>query len=49
MRYEIILDHTDFCLLMGALKKARESGVISWSLCKLVCRNTKVEFDETEV
>lgn len=48
MKYEILLDHTDFCLLMGALKKAKESGVIAWSACNLVCRNTKVVFDEME-
>lgn len=48
MRYNIVLDHEDFCLLMGALQKARESGVITWDACKLVCMFTKVEFDEAE-
>lgn len=48
MKYVVSLEHADFVLLMEVLKKARQSGIVTWSPCNLVCRNTKVEFDEME-
>lgn len=48
MKYVVSLDHSDFVLLMEVLKKARESGIVAWSACNLVCENTKVEFNEVE-
>ena len=42
MKYQIVLEHDDFVLLLDVLKKSRASEVINWSATDLVCRNTKV-------
>lgn len=48
MKYQILLDYTDLCLLMAALKNAKDSGIITWDARNLVCRNMKVVIDEKE-
>lgn len=44
MKYVTTLEHYDFVLLLDALRKAQEQGVINWSATDLICENTKVEY-----
>lgn len=43
MKYLIELEHEDFVLLLDALKKAQNEGVITWSAANMVCDRTKIE------
>lgn len=43
MKYLIEFEHEDFVLLLDALKKAQDKGVINWSAANMVCERTKIE------
>ena len=42
IKYQITLNHDDFCLLLSVLRDAKDGGLISWSATEMVCSNTKV-------
>lgn len=42
IKYQITLNHDDFCLLLSVLRESKERGVFSWSATDMVCSNTKV-------
>lgn len=46
MKYNISLSHEDFILLIDALKKCQEAGLIAWSAAGMVCENTKISLDK---
>lgn len=46
IKYKITLEHDDFVLLLGVLKRAQGEGLITWNATTLICENTKVEEQE---
>lgn len=43
MKYVITLEHDEIVLLLGALHKAQEQGVINWSATDLICEHTNIK------
>ena len=45
MKYSIKLEHEDFVLLLGVLKKAQDENIVCWSATDLICEHTKVSYE----
>lgn len=43
MKYVTTLEHDDFVLLIDALRKAQEQGVINWSATDMICEHTNIK------
>lgn len=43
MKYMTTLEHDDFVLLLDALHKAQEQGVITWKATDMICEHTHLE------
>lgn len=42
IKYNISLDHDDYCLLLDVIRKAREANLIAWDGGSFICEKTTV-------